>query len=310
MQATVIIPTYRRPHDLARCLAALRVQRRPPDAVLVVVRPDDEESRSLVEELGSAWSTLRWVSVHRPGQIAAMNAGLAQADGDVLAFTDDDAEPLDDWLERIVAVFQSQPDAAGVGGRDEQAGKPACRPRVGLVQWFGRVIGNHHIGVGPARDVDVLKGVNCAYRLSVLRSIGFDERLRGDGAQVHNELSVCLAMRRAGWRLIYDPAIRVRHHVATRHGADQLHRGQFDAAPHEDMVFNETLVLAEHLAGLRRVAFRLWTIAVGTAAEPGLMQLPRVLIREGRAALVRWRATQRARRRGFAAARYSARRTR
>ena len=38
------------------------------------------------------------------------------------------------------------------------------------------------------------------------------------------------------------------------------------------------------------------------AAEPGLIQLPRVLVREGRVAFVRWWATQRARRAGLAAA--------
>ena len=309
MQVCVIVPSYRRPVDLTRCLAALRVQRCAPNEVIVAVRAGDDDTQHLVDELASAWPELRRANVDRPGVIAAMNAALTLATSEIIALTDDDSEPAEDWLQRIVATFEARPDVGGVGGRDDQVAAPGARADVGRLQWFGRVIGNHHLGVGPPRDVDVLKGVCCAFRGEALRAIGFDERLRGAGAQVHWELALCLALRRAGWRLVYDPAIRVRHHVAVRHDADQLHRGRFDAAPHEDVVFNETLVLAEHLAGPRAIAYRLWTIAVGTAAEPGLMQLPRVLMREGRVALLRWRATQRARREGFAAVRYAASRT-
>jgi GT2 family glycosyltransferase len=303
MRVTAVVPSYRRHHDLARCLGALRRQRRAPDAVIVALREDDAESRALVAELASLWPELRPVLVSRPGVVAAMNAALAAADGDIITFTDDDAEPMADWVERIVARFESDPGVGGVGGRDEQADAAGAKPNVGRLQWFGRTIGNHHIGVGPARDVDVLKGVCCAFRLPLVRAVGFDERLRGQGAQVHWELALCLALRRAGWRLVYDPAIRVRHHVGIRHDADQLHRGRFDVAPHEDAVFNETLVLAEHLTPMRRASFALWATLVGTAAEPGLVQLPRVVAREGRMAFQRWRATQRARRAGFDEAR-------
>jgi hypothetical protein len=273
--------------------------------VIVALREDDADSRALVAELASLWPALRAVLVSRAGVVAAMNAALAVADGDVITLTDDDAEPLPDWLERIVARFEADPRVAGVGGRDEQANATGIETNVGRLQWFGRIVGNHHIGVGPARDVDVLKGVCCAFRLPPVRAVGFDERLRGQGAQVHWELALCLALRRAGWRLVYDPAIRVRHHVAMRHDADQLHRGRFAVAPHEDAVFNETLVLAEHLTPMRRASFALWAKMVGTAAEPGLAQLPRVIAREGRVALQRWSATQRARRAGFDEARRS-----
>ena len=76
MRVTVLIPSYRRHQDLARCLAALRVQTRAPDSVLVVLRTDDEASRALVNEIASAWHSLEVVSVHRSGVVAAMNAGL------------------------------------------------------------------------------------------------------------------------------------------------------------------------------------------------------------------------------------------
>jgi GT2 family glycosyltransferase len=303
MRITVLVPSYRRHRELAGCLAALRVQRRAPDCVLVTLRPDDDDSHALAHALLADWSALRVVSVARPGVVAAMNAALDVADGDILALTDDDAEPAEDWLERINARFQADPDVGGVGGRDDQVNAAGRRTVVGKLQWFGRTIGNHHLGTGSPRDVDILKGVNCAFRLPLLKEMRFDERLRGFGAQVHWELALCLAIRRAGWRLVYDPSIRVKHHVGVRHDADQLHRGRFDIAPHEDAVFNETLVLAGHLGFFRRTTFALWSVLIGTAESPGLLQLPRVLATEGRLALQRWRATQRARRAGFREAR-------
>ena len=90
----------------ARCLAALRVRARAPDSVVVVLRDGDADSRALVNEVCSSWNALHPVVVNRPGVVAAMNAGLVAVSGDVLALTDDDAEPAPDWLERLVAVFE------------------------------------------------------------------------------------------------------------------------------------------------------------------------------------------------------------
>ncbi|NTX23610.1 glycosyltransferase family 2 protein, partial [Burkholderia cepacia] len=42
MKISVLVPTYRRPADLARCLLALQRQQRLPDEVIVVARPEDD----------------------------------------------------------------------------------------------------------------------------------------------------------------------------------------------------------------------------------------------------------------------------
>jgi GT2 family glycosyltransferase len=170
-----------------------------------------------------------------------------------------------------------------VGGRDwlhyDGKADDGARKVVGRVQWFGRVIGNHHLGVGGPRSVDVLKGVNCAYRRTVLQCIGFDERMLGTGAQVHWELSLGLQLRRAGWKLIYDPAVAVDHYPAPRYGEDQRDRYEWTNA-----AYNETLSLLEHVTPMRRLVFIIWAILVGTRSSPGLVQWLRFLPREGRLA--------------------------
>ncbi len=290
---SVIVPSWRRPADLALCLRALAAQTHPPLEVVVGARVGDDETAAVVAAPHGA-VPIRLAGTPESGVVAAMNAALALCHGEVVALTDDDAEPRADWLERLAARFADR-EVGAAGGRDWQPRERGDQADVGRVQWFGRVIGNHHLGAGPARDVDVLKGVNLAVRATLLRARGFDRRLRGAGAQMFWELSLCLWLRREGWRLVYDPAIAVEHHIAERHDADQRHRGVFAAGPQVDAVHNETLVLLEHLRGGARIAFLFWAFGVGTRIEPGLLQLPRLLLRRESGAFAKWLATARGR---------------
>lgn len=282
MTITVLVPTYRRPQDLTRCLHALQIQTRPADEVLVTVRDTDAPTWALLETL-NLQLPLRTLVMKVSGVVAAMNAGLDAAQGDILAITDDDAAPHTDWLARIEAHFLSDERVGGVGGRDwvyhgTQLEDGACQV-VGRVQWFGRVIGNHHIGIGKPREIDVLKGVNSSYRRTAYAALRFDQRLRGTGAQSHNEIPFCLALRQAGWKLIYDPEVAVDHYPAQRFDEDQ--RNQFNDIAYSNVVHNETLALLEYLPPVRRVVFLTWAILVGTPGALGFAQWLRFLPSEG-----------------------------
>jgi len=298
---SVIVPSWRRPDSLARCLRALAAQSRRPDEIVVGVRSDDDASLRAVGALAPAFPVpLRTGTAAGPGVVAAMNAALAacRSDATIIAITDDDTEPRPDWIGRLAACF-ADARVGGAGGRDWQPYERGDRAQVGRVQWFGRMIGNHHLGAGPPRDVDVLKGANCAYRASLLRAAGFDTRLEGTGAQLYWELALCLPLRAAGWRLVYDPAIAVEHHVEPRDDGDQVHRGVFTAGPLSDAVHNQTLVLLERRGAVARAAFLAWALMAGTRLEPGVVQLAALLSRGDRHAFARWRATLDGRLRGW-----------
>ncbi|NJK34465.1 MAG: glycosyltransferase family 2 protein [Oscillatoriales cyanobacterium SM2_2_1] len=282
MDITLIVPTYRRPRDLARCLGAIARQTQRPDQLLLVVRDTDHETRDFLAAPTVADVSWQVVTVTEPGMIAAMNAGLDQATGAVVAFTDDDAAPHPDWLERIAKTYAQDPQIGGVGGRDYvYVGDRLLEGAelvVGQVQWFGRVVGNHHLGSGGPRDVDVLKGVNMSYRRAALGERHFDGRLLGSGAQPHNELAMCLRLRRAGWRLIYDPQIAVDHFPAHRPEGDE--RVQFNELTYGNAVHNETLALLDGLPPWRQMIFLLWALAIGTSSAFGLVQWLRFLPRD------------------------------
>jgi glycosyltransferase involved in cell wall biosynthesis len=286
MKITVVVPTYRRTKDLQVCLAFLTKQVRPMDELWVIVRDTDTQTWDFLKNLQPALQALplHTATVTASGVIAAMNVGLQAATGDIVVFTDDDSGAHPHWLERIEQVFLADPQVGGVGGRDWvyhgtelEAG---AKPIVGKLQWFGRMIGNHHIGIGGAREVDFLKGVNMGFRREAIADprfepMRFDPRMRGTGAQVHFEVIFCLAMRQRGWKLIYDSEIGVDHFRGERFDEDK--RDSFNPVAVTNAVHNESLAVLDYLSDWQRFVFGIWAIAVGTRDSFGLVQCLRFL---------------------------------
>jgi len=112
---SVIVPVYNDPGGLRRCLAALAAQTYPHDRFEVLVVDNGSaaapgfvaevcpRARLLVEPLG--------------GSYAARNHGAAQAQGEVLAFTDADCEPLPAWIEQGVRALLAGNGRVAAGGR-------------------------------------------------------------------------------------------------------------------------------------------------------------------------------------------------
>jgi glycosyltransferase involved in cell wall biosynthesis len=288
MSISVLVPTYCRPSDLRRCLDALKQQTNPADELLVVVRDTDEQTHEFLRGFEVGDLPLKVVDVVVPGQVAALNAGLAVAMGDIIAITDDDAAPHSDWLERIEGHFLADENAGGVGGRDWmylneilQTDLPAFNGHhvVGKLRWFGRTIGNHHLGVGRPRDVDILKGVNMSYRRQAIIDSCFNSNLQGQGAQVHNDLEFSLSVKKKGWRLIYDPLVAVDHFLGARFDND-LRTSSFDYNAMLNSTYNETFVLLNYLSSWKKLLFILWSVLVGSRSNLGVLQMFRLFPHE------------------------------
>ncbi|MFL9871840.1 glycosyltransferase family 2 protein [Paraburkholderia megapolitana] len=296
MKVTVLVPTFRRPDDLARCLAALQLQQRAPDEVVVVARADDDATHACLRDPAVTGNLpLRVAPVALPGQVAALNCGLDTATGDVIAITDDDAAPRAEWVQRIAAAFAGDTRLGALGGRDwvHERGRilDGSRPLVGKLTPSGKIIGNHHLGVGEAREVDLLKGANMSYRRAAIGSIRFDARLRGSGAQVHNDMAFSLSVRNAGWKLVYDPRVAVDHYPAERFDEDRRDAQTLTAV--RNAAYNLHLILREKLPPLHRETAWWWYALVGTRVYPGLAHAVLALLsKRGRSQWSRWRAVR------------------
>ncbi|WP_044043890.1 glycosyltransferase family 2 protein [Caballeronia insecticola] len=310
MKVSVVVPTYRRPADLKRCLAALRAQTRMPDEVLVIARAeDDATARRLAIELKSASRfALRVIDTGAGGQVAALNRGLESAEGDIIAITDDDAAPHPDWIERIARAFEADERLGAIGGRDwvHEKGRVldgSCH-EVGVIRRTGRIVGNHHLGVGAAREVRMLKGANMSYRRAAVSTLRFDTRLRGAGAQVHNDMAFSMSVRRAGWSVLYDPLVAVDHFPAERFDDDRRDAQTLGAL--SDAAYNFHLILGEQLEPAHRDIAWVWYALIGTRVYPGVLHTV-IAMRSGIArAWQRFRAV----RKGALQARRDARRMR
>ncbi len=274
MKISVLVPTYKRPADLKRCLAALRLQTRAADEVLIVARPEDDatHARLAIELTAANPFALRVIDTGPGGQVAALNRGLEAAEGDIVAITDDDAAPRPDWLARAADAFANDPWLGGLGGRDwvfeRGAQITGSRDKVGYVRLNGTVCGNHHLGVGEPREVSLLKGANMIYRGAAVTALRFDTRLRGKGAQVCNDLGFSMSVKRAGWKLVYDPRVAVDHFPAERFDENGRETQTLNALA--DHAYNLQLILREHLSPGGRLVAWFWYAAVGTRALPGL----------------------------------------
>jgi len=121
---SVVIPTYRRPELLGRCLEAMKRQRyaRTQFEVVVVDDGNDAETRALVEAVAEETRRdkeplqVRYLGQPvRRGPAAARNRGCREARGWIVGFTDDDCIPAEDWILNALDAF--------VEGADVVSGK-------------------------------------------------------------------------------------------------------------------------------------------------------------------------------------------
>lgn len=118
---SVVVPTYRRPDMLERCLRAIIAQDYDKARFEIIVCDDgpDEATRSRVTALAREFDEaprIRYVPVTATqGPAGARNAGWRASGAPLIAFTDDDTIPDPHWLAAGVAALRAGADA--VSGR-------------------------------------------------------------------------------------------------------------------------------------------------------------------------------------------------
>jgi glycosyltransferase involved in cell wall biosynthesis len=131
---SVVIPTFRRANELTRALESADAQN-IDDAfeVIVVDNNADGAARAQVRAFAArARRPVRYVHETRPGVSAARNRGLTLAQGELVAFLDDDEEADADWLARLVAAQRASNADAVFGWVEPVCDLPGPSPEDGL----------------------------------------------------------------------------------------------------------------------------------------------------------------------------------
>ena len=114
---SIIIPTYNRPERLASCLNAIALLEYSGDRFEVIVI--DDGSKTLLDDVVAPFKDKINITLLRQknaGPAAARNKGAEVAQGEFLAFTDDDCQPTSDWLNQFAEGFKKNPEAM-IGGK-------------------------------------------------------------------------------------------------------------------------------------------------------------------------------------------------
>ena len=107
MKISIIIPSYNQGRFLDATLASIFKQ--GIDDIEVIVN-DGGSTDNSVEILRSYASRIRWRSASDRGQTDAINRGLREASGDILAYLNSDDVYLPGALAEVLAHFDAHPD--------------------------------------------------------------------------------------------------------------------------------------------------------------------------------------------------------
>ena len=192
----VVVVTRDRPMLLARCLAALAAQVRPPDEVIVV---DDASAEPAAPVLAPFSDLLPLTLVrheNRGGPARARNAGWPAARSDYVAMTDDDCRPDPGWLASLLAVAAADRLVVGQTRADPEDGLP-------------RSVFDRTMVVGD-EGVRRFSTCNIIYPRALLASLeGYDETLTFYG----EDTDLGLRAEAVGCDVEYQPGAIVYHAV-------------------------------------------------------------------------------------------------
>ena len=216
MQVSVVVCTYALDlyDDLCDAIESLLAQTHDAVEIIIVV----DGNNQLCSRVRETWGSYDVITVlcndQNQGLSASRNRGIEAAEGEVVAFMDDDAVADERWIEELVKVYKSQPVEA-VGGKMTPiwvADKPSFLPRE-----FYWLIGVTHRGFpdeGPVRNTF---GSNISFRADTLRELGgFATQLgRHGNKHIQGEEAELAARMRTQLKgtLYYTPSAQVGHKI-------------------------------------------------------------------------------------------------
>jgi len=212
--ASIVILTRHGPQRLERCLAALA---RLPDPVsreiLLLLNDADDDVRAMLDAPSTDVRILE--SPVNMGFAGGCNIAARAAAGPYLVFLNDDTEVEAGWLQSLVEIADADPRVGAVGscilfpdGSVQETGSIIWQD--GSTMGLGRGERPESPSVGFVRQVDYCSACSLLIRREVWDAVGgFCEDYF---PAYYEDVDFCLSIRALGYRVLYAPRSRVRHH--------------------------------------------------------------------------------------------------
>ena len=221
LDITVIICTYSRCESLAKALDSVASSILPESVkweVLVVDNNSKDRTLEVIEDYCRRFpGRFRYLFEGRQGKSHALNSGIREAAGGLLAFMDDDVVVEPTWLRSLAAPLESQ-EIAGVGGRILPAHEFSPPTWLALKGPYatGTMLALFDLGDHPGELDEAPFGTNMVFRRSVFDKYGGFRTDMGPcpGSEMRNEdTEFGRRLLVAGERLWYEPSAVVYHAV-------------------------------------------------------------------------------------------------
>jgi len=208
IEISLVVPTYNRGlllvdtlEGICRCIGEYEI---------IVV---DQSLEELPEILAAVETRpeIRYFRISEIGLPNARNFGISKARGEIILFCDDDVIPSAGLVAAHLKNYRDQ-GIGGIAGRvlpkNGRTISKANGPVGRISQWTGNQVDRFDSTIRA--EVDHAQGCNMSFRRKVLEKIGgFDTRF--GGSAFLEETDVCLRVKRAGYRIIFDPEAELIH---------------------------------------------------------------------------------------------------
>lgn len=249
MKADIFVPTSNRLDALEQCLESLSKQSRRDFRVLLVGLRADEQVEKLILKFPQI--EIQYFIQKKKGLIGAANEALQVAENEIFVRIDDDTVQDEFWYENIIKTFESDEHIGGVTGptvmseegvksRDltaylekfKKSSNPFLRAFYSLYNDYlyeGKMYevsqflksGVFTLGSNfpqaatlPAMlPVNNLEACNWSARTAILKEIGGYDEIYVKGLGDYHEADAALKIKKAGYELIFNPKVKLKHNV-------------------------------------------------------------------------------------------------
>lgn len=195
---SAIIPCYNCESYISLAIESLLHQSVKPLEIIVV----DDGSSDGSAKIASSFPVRILTHESNKGLAEARNTGIREAIGSIVVFLDSDCEAYRQNIEVILSDFNEK-GVASVGGQEYTGDKNTICDRFRLLYL------RQNLGDVKRNDIYSLPGLCFAFRREIIINEGlFGAAFRTSG----EDTDATMRLKAKGYKLIYDPAVRVHHH--------------------------------------------------------------------------------------------------
>jgi len=203
MKASIIVPTYNRKERLKECVLALLNQNFKDYEIIVVDDGSSDGTKDMINGLQKEHNNLRYLRQKNKGPGIARNYGVSEAEGNIIALTDDDCIADSNWLKEIVNSFKDK--KVGVVG-----GGYVFHENPGLIGLWQSCNVKRGIKEGRLRHPSFFESNNLAMHKEVFLEVGGFNPLFGpkDGSE---DFNLNYQTFKKGYKLVFNETAKVKH---------------------------------------------------------------------------------------------------